>query len=160
MINACYESSARKSNTYLFSFGISYKDIIVEEEIVSCDKLAYHHDEFRLREGEQKYLDQLLSLHFYHTKVEKSTFNIDISEGKDEQHKKVFPIGFYELVADYLELMSSIDIKIFLSEEIWLYHQFKTPFCWLCISLFFGSRSRISSADKLLTWLHWKHDVT
>ena len=70
MINACYESSAQKSNTYLFSFGISYKDIIVEEEIVSCDTLAYHHDEFRLCEWEQKDSYQLLSLHFYQTKVE------------------------------------------------------------------------------------------
>ena len=54
MIDACYESVVQKSNTDIFSFGIPYKDIIVEEEIVSCDKPAYHHDEFRLREGEQK----------------------------------------------------------------------------------------------------------
>ena len=79
MIDACYKSAAQKSNTDLFSFGISYKDIIVEEEIVSCDNPAYHHDEFILCEGEQKYSDQLLSLHFYQTKVEQSTFNIDIS---------------------------------------------------------------------------------
>ena len=82
VIDACYKSVAQKSNKHLFSFGISYKDIIVEEEIVSCDKPAYHHDEFRLREGEQKDSYQLLSLHFYQTKVEQSTFNIDISEGK------------------------------------------------------------------------------
>ena len=55
VIHACYESTAQRSNKDLFSFDISYKDIIVEEEIVSCDKPAYHHDEFRLRkygEGE------------------------------------------------------------------------------------------------------------
>ena len=52
VIDACYESAAQKSNKDLFSFGISCKDIIVEEEIVSCDKPAYHHDEFRLCEGE------------------------------------------------------------------------------------------------------------
>ena len=52
MIDACYESATQKSNKDLFSFGISYKDIIIKEEIVSCDKLAYHHDEFRLCEGE------------------------------------------------------------------------------------------------------------
>ena len=57
MIDACYESVAQNSNKDLFSFDISYKDIIEEEEIVSCDKPAYHHDEFRLREGEQKDLD-------------------------------------------------------------------------------------------------------
>ena len=32
---------------------------------------------------EQQGSDQLLSLHFGPTKVDKSTFNIDISEGKD-----------------------------------------------------------------------------
>ena len=52
VIDACYESAAQKSNTDLFSFGISYKDIIVEEEVVSCDKPSYHHDEFRLCEEE------------------------------------------------------------------------------------------------------------
>ena len=70
MIDACYESTAQKSNTDLFSFGISYKDIIVEEKIVSCDKPAYHHDEFRLCVGEHKNSDKLLSLHFYQTKEE------------------------------------------------------------------------------------------
>ena len=52
MIDSCYVSIAQNSNKDIFSFGISCKDIIVEEEIISCDKPAYHHDEFRLREGE------------------------------------------------------------------------------------------------------------
>ena len=79
-----YEFVDQNSNKDLFSFDISCKYIIVEEEIISCNKLTYHHDEFRLREGEQKDSDQLLSLHFYQTKVEQSTFNIDISGGKDQ----------------------------------------------------------------------------
>ena len=70
VIDACYEYAAQNSNIDLFSFGISYKDIIVEEEIVSYDKPSYHHDEFRLCEGEKKDSDQLLSLHFCQTKVE------------------------------------------------------------------------------------------
>ena len=70
----------------------------MKEEIVSCDKPTYHHDEFRLREWEKKYLDKLLSLHFYETKVEQSAFSIDISGGNDQQHKKVFPIVFYDPV--------------------------------------------------------------
>ena len=160
MIDACYESTAQRSNKDLFSFDISCKDIIVEEEIVSYDKPAYHHDEFRLCEEEQKDLDQLLSLHFYQTKVEQSTFNIDISGGKDQQHKKVYPIGFYDPVDDYLELMSSIDIKFFLSYDSWFCHPLKLHCCMLGFHLFFGSRSRIISAYQLLTWLHWKHDVT
>ena len=54
-----------------------------------------------------------MSLCFDLTKVEQSTFSINISEGKEQQHKKVFLVGFYDPVSDYLELMSSIDIKIF-----------------------------------------------
>ena len=126
----------------------------MEEEIFSCDKPTYHHDEFRLRkygEGEQKGLDQWLSLHSDLTKVEQSTFKIDISKGQDQQHKKVFPIGFYDPVADYLELMRRIDIKIFLSEESWFYHRFKPLFCWLCIPLFFRSGSRTSSVNQFMT---------
>ena len=135
----------------------------MEEEIVSCDKTSYHHDEFRLRkygEGEQKGSYQLLSLNFDPTKVEQSTFNIDISKGKYQQHKKVFLVGFYDPVADYLELMSSIDIKIFFSDDSWFCHPLKLHCCMLGFHLFFGSRSRISLVEQLLTWLHWKHDVT
>ena len=101
-----------------------------------------------------------MSLLFDPTKVEQSILNIDINEGKDQHHKKVFPVGFYDPVADYLELMSSIDIKIFLSDDSWFCHPLKLHCCMLGFHLFFGSRSRISSADQLLTWLHWKHDVT
>ena len=62
MIDACYKSDAQKLKTDLFSSGISYKGIIVEEEIVSGD-----HD---VGEGEQRDSDQLLSSHFYQTKEE------------------------------------------------------------------------------------------
>ena len=142
-LDACYESAAQRSNKDLFSFDISCKDIIVEEETVSYDKPAYHHDEFRLHkygEGEMKGSDHLLSLHSDLTKVEQSTFNIDISEGKHQQHKKVFPIGFYDPVADYLELMSNIDIKIFLSDDSWFYHPLKLHCCMQGFHLFLGSR--------------------
>jgi hypothetical protein len=89
VIDACYESVAQNSNEDLFK-NISCKDIIVGEEIVSCDKPAYHHDEFKLQrygEGEQKGSDQQLILHFSPTKVEQSTFNIEISERNQQlQH--------------------------------------------------------------------------
>ena len=57
VIDACYEYAAQKLKTDLFSSGISYKGIIVEEEIVSGD-----HD---VGEGEQRDSDQLLSSDFY-----------------------------------------------------------------------------------------------
>jgi hypothetical protein len=73
----------QKSEEDIFSFDISCKDIIVEEEIVSCDKPAYHHDEIilhRYGEEEQKGSNQQFNLHFSSTKVEQSTFSIKISE--------------------------------------------------------------------------------
>jgi len=55
VIDVCYQSIFQKSEEDIFSFDISCKDIIVEEEIVSCDKPAYHHDEIRLqRYGEEE----------------------------------------------------------------------------------------------------------
>ena len=188
VIDACYEPAAQRLNTDLFSSGISYKGIIVEEEIVSGD-----HD---VGEGEQRYSDQLLSSHFYQTKeecnryeednddlkspeqqgithrpqseVEKSTVNIVITKSSqqqhfiklEKQHKKLFLVGFYDPVIDYLELISSVNIKIFLSDDSCFCHPLKLHGCMLGFHLFLGSRSRISSVDQILTWLHWKHDVT
>ena len=86
---------------------------------------------------EQEGLDQLLILHFDLTKFEKSTFNIDISEGKHPQHKKVFLVGFYDPFGDYLELMSSIDIKIFLSDDSWFCHPFETTLLHARVSFSF-----------------------
>jgi hypothetical protein len=62
VIDACYESVVHKSNEDPLSFDISCKDIIVGEEIVSCDKPAYHHDEIRLqRYGEEERKVQIIS---------------------------------------------------------------------------------------------------
>ena len=145
-------------STDLYSYDVnpilsSYYEHYSQKEILMIDD-----QDLIIRE--QEGLDRLLSLHFDPTKVEKSTFNIDISEGKDQQHKKVFLVGFYDPIANYLELMRSIDIKIFFSDDSWFCHPSKLHCCMLGFHLFFGSRSGISSADQLLTWLHWKHDVT
>ena len=99
-------------STNLYSYDVnpvlsSYCEHYSQKEILMIDD-----QDLIIREQEGS--DQLLSLHFDPTKVENSTFNIDISEGKDQQHKKVFLVGFYDPIADYLELRSSIDIKIFL----------------------------------------------
>ena len=102
------------------------------------------------------------------SEVEQSTINVEISESSrqkhfiklEQQHKNSFLIGFYDPIADYLELISSVDIKIFFSDDSWFHHPLKLHCCMLGFHLFFESRSRISSADQLLAWIHWKHDVT
>ena len=132
-------------STDLYSYDVnpvlsSYFEHYSQKEILMIDD-----QDLIIREQEGS--DQLLSLHFDLTKVEQSTFNIDINEGKDQQHKKVFPVGFYDSVANYLELISNIDIKIFLLEDGLFRHPSKLHCCMLGFHLFFGSRLGISSAD-------------
>ena len=188
MIDAYYESVAQKLNIDIFSSGISYKGIIGEEEIVSgdhdvgegeqrdSDQLLSSHF-YQTKEECNRYEEENDDLkspkqqgitHPPQSKVEKSTVNIVITESSqqqhfiklEKQHKKVFLVGFYDPVAEYLELISSVNIKIFLSDDSCFCHPLKLHGCMLGFHLFFGSRSRISSVDQLLTWLHWKHVVT
>jgi hypothetical protein len=150
VIDACHESVVQKFNEDLFSLDISCKDI-VGEEIVCCDKPTYHHDEFRLQryvEGEQKVSDQRFNLHFSSTKVEQSTFSIEISESNqqlqysqlEQQLEEVFLYGFKDPFANYLETMNNIHVKVFLSDEICLYHLFKPLFGMIWLPLFLGLR--------------------
>jgi len=61
-------------------------------------------------------------LYYHLTEEEQSTLSIDISEGSkqqdfifqlEQQHKEVFLCGFDDPIADYLESMSSICVKVF-----------------------------------------------
>ena len=67
VIDESSKSNVPKSKEDPFSFDVSCK------EIVSCNRPAYYHDEFKLQrygEREQKGLDQQLSLHFPLIEVE------------------------------------------------------------------------------------------
>ena len=142
------------------------------KEIVSCNRPAYHLEEFKLQrygEREQKGSYQLLSLHFPLTKIEQSTFSIRTNEyghqqkylsQLEQQQEEVFPCKFDDPIADYLDSMSSIDVKIFLLDESWFYHLFKPLSCSMYIPLFLGLRSRLGSVNQFLTWIHWKHEFT
>jgi hypothetical protein len=118
-------------------------------------------------EEEQKGSDQKLSLYFPLTEIKQSTFSIEFCEGNqqhysqlDQQLKEVFHYDFNDPFANYLESMSSMDVKIVLSEEDCLYRPFKPLFCMIWLPLFFGARSSTMSINQFLTWLHWKHDFT
>lgn len=61
-------------------------------------------------------------MHSSQKEVEQSTFNIQISEGiqqqqrflqLEQQHREVFHYGFNDHIANYLESMSNIRIKVF-----------------------------------------------
>jgi hypothetical protein len=121
-------------------------------------------------EGEElKSPDQQSILHVSPARVEQPTFNSEISKGSfqhhfnfqlDQQFKKVFLCEFDDPIADYLDSMSSINPRIFLSEEDCFYHLFKPLFCMIWLPLLFKSRSSMISVNQFLTWLHWKFSFT
>jgi len=110
--------------------------------------------------------DQQSVLYVSPTNFEQPAFNSEIIQGSfqhllnlqlDQQSKEVLLCDFDDPFADFLESMSSIDLKIFLPEEDCLYHLFKPFYCMIWFPLFFGSRSSMMALEKFLTWLHWKH---
>jgi len=102
------------------------------------------------------------------TDLEQPAFNNELIKGSfqhlfnlqlDQQSKKVLLCDFDDPFADYLESMSSIDLKIFLPEEDCLYPLFKHLFYMIWLPLLFESRSKMP-VNHNLTWLHWKSSVT
>lgn len=78
----------------------------------------------------------------------------------EQQHGEVFLFDFNDPIADYLEIMSNLNIKIFLSGEGQFCHLFQLHFCMLWFLIFLGSRSSMMSVNQFLAWLNWKHDFT
>jgi hypothetical protein len=119
-------------------------------------------------EEEHKGSDQKLTLYFPSTKITQSTFSIEFCEGKEQQQhsqlnqqfKEVFFYDFEDPIADFFYSISSIDVKIFMSEEDYLHHPLKPLFCMIWPSLLFGSRSSMMPTNQFLTWLHWKYTFT
>ena len=110
-------------------------------------------------EEELKDLDQQSILYVSLTDREQPAFNSEISKGSfqhlfnlqlDQQSKEVLLCEFDDPFADYLESVSSIDVKFFLSEEDCLYHLLKPLFCMIWFPLLFGSRSKMS-VNQFLT---------
>ena len=107
-------------------------------------------------------------MHVSPTNIKNSTFNIQISKGNNQQHfskleqqqNEVFLCDFYDPVVDYLELMRSIEVKTFLSNESWFCHLFELHFFILWFTIFFVYGSKMISVNRFLIWLHWKHDFT
>ena len=66
-----------------------------------------------------------MSFHFPLTEEEQFTFNINISEGNQHHfnfqlkhcYEEVFLCDIYDPIANYLEFMSSMDVKTFLLDE-------------------------------------------
>jgi hypothetical protein len=118
---------------------------------------------------ELKSPDQQSVLYVFQTDLEQPAFNSEISKDSfqhlfnlqlDQQSKEVLLCKFDDPFADYLEPISSMNVKIFMSEEDSLIHLLKPFFCMIWSLLLFGSRFNMMSVDQFLTWLHWKSSFT
>jgi hypothetical protein len=157
----------------------SFRSAVVNEDSLQCPDLqgSPHFPDLQkntecsrhLQEGQQKDSDPEFSSYCPPAEIKQFTFIIEFCERNEEQlqHsqlkqqiKEVFCYDFEDPFADYLESMSSIDLKIFLPEEDYLYPLFKPFFCMIWSLLLFGSRFNLMSVDQFLTWLHWKSSFT
>ena len=120
-------------------------------------------------EGEDlKGPDQQSVLYVSPAEIPQPTFNRETNELSqqqfgsqlDQQRGEVFHHVFHDPFANYLDSMSSIDPRIFLSKGDYFYHPLKSFFCMIWSSLLLGSRSIIMTENQFLTWLHWKHAFT
>jgi hypothetical protein len=78
----------------------------------------------------------------------------------EQYQAKAFLYGFHDLFSDYMDSLSSSNVKLFLSNKSSLCCPFKLPFSMSWVLSFFFPRSRISPITQLLVWPHWKHDFT
>jgi hypothetical protein len=117
-----------------------------------------------LQEGQHKGSDQKLILHFPPTEIKHSTFSIEEEQLQhsqlEQQLKEVLFYDFEDPIADFLDSISSMDVKIFVSVGDYLYHPLKPLFCMIWLSLLFGSRSSMMPVNQFLTWLYWKYAFT
>jgi hypothetical protein len=104
--------------------------------------------------------NQQPALYVFPAEIPQPTFNRETNELSQQQIKEVFCYDFEDPFAVFLDSMSSIDLKILLPGEDYLYPLFKPFFCMIWLLLLFKSRSSMLPVNKFLTWLHWKHDFT
>ena len=98
-------------------------------------------------------------------------FNLQVAESgshyeeKDIQRyfdlqQEVFPYSFIDPFVDYIDSLSSSNVRLFLSNGGWIFRSFEMNFDipWdpLCII----SRSEVLPVSQIFVWLHWKHDFT
>jgi hypothetical protein len=109
-------------------------------------------------DDKQKGLD--LKQPAFNSEISKSSLQHLFNLQLDQQSKEVFLCEFDDPFADYLESMSSINPKIFLSDEGQSCHLFKLHYHNLWFLLSFGKRSNMILASQLLSWLLWKFSFT
>jgi hypothetical protein len=113
--------------------------------------------------------DQQPIVYVHPAKIQQSTFINEFGEGNEEQLQhsqseqqlqEVFHHVFHDPIADWLDSFNSINIKIRMSEEGYLFYLLKPFFCMRWYLLLLGSRFSKILVNHNLTWLHWKSSVT
>jgi hypothetical protein len=83
-----------------------------------------------------------------------------LSDLQLKQQQEVFVFSLIDPFANYLESLSSLDVRAILSIEGWLSCSFEMHLCILWFPAFFVSKLRDVPISQMLVWLHWKHDFT
>ena len=77
-----------------------------------------------------------------------------------KQQQEVFLYSFIDPFVDYMESLSSSNVRFFFSNEGWLFSSFEMNFDIPWAPLFIISRSEVLPISQIFVWLHWKHDFT
>ena len=72
--------------------------------------------------------------------------------------QKVFPYSFIDPFVDYMESLSSSNVRLFLTNEGWLFSSFERNFDIPWAPLFIISRLEVLPVSQIFVWLHWKRD--
>jgi len=89
-----------------------------------------------------------------------SCSNVQIAESGSHYEEEVSIYSLHDPFADYLEPVSSTDVNLFLSNEGWFCCPFELHISITWVPAFIVSRSRVSSVNQILVWLHRKHVFT
>jgi hypothetical protein len=126
-----------ESTTYVMG-SPHFLDLQTKADCITCEESN--------GKEEQKVSDQKFILYFLPAEIKQSTFGTEFCEGKEEQlqhsqleqqSKEVLFYDFEDPIVDFLDSISSIDVKIFMSEEDYLHHPLKPLFYMIWPSLLF-----------------------
>ena len=81
----------------------------------------------------------------------------DIQKYFDLQHE-VFPYSFIDRFVDYMESLSSSDVRLFLGGRIFPSFEINFDIPWVPLSII--CKSEVLPVSQIFVWLHWKHDFT
>jgi len=79
---------------------------------------------------------------------------------QQKQPEEVFIFNFSDPFSDYLESLSSFDVRVFMLNEDWLLCPMELHISILWFLAFFVPGLRDLQANKIIVWLHWKHAFT